>query len=90
MNWLPVTTAFVTDRGDWKPRLAVGRLPAGDATELSAMVARILAYPGRAETHDWRSRIAWVSDANPNFQAISDRRGGAGRGAGILRPHHLS
>ena len=58
-----------TTQDSWRPDLAIGRLPAGNAQELSALVTKILA---RAETPIRANGLtAWISDTNKAFQAIS-------------------
>ena len=46
---------------DWSPDLAIGRLPAIDAADLSAMVAKIIAYE-TADSDDWSRRVVVAAD----------------------------
>ena len=55
--------------GSWRPDLAIGRLPAGNAQELSALVAKILA---RTKASSRTEHFAtWISGADNAFQSIS-------------------
>jgi len=64
---------FVSIRGgDWLPDLAIGRIPAVDSAELTAVVRKLLAY-AHTPAGPWRQRAALVSDMNIGFQAISDK-----------------
>ncbi|MBT4523071.1 MAG: hypothetical protein HOC23_23965 [Halieaceae bacterium] len=64
---------FVTVTGeDWRPDLAIGRIPAVTAAELSAVVGKIIRYAQDPVEHQWHSQIAWVTDMNTEFQAISN------------------
>ncbi|MFT6286990.1 MAG: hypothetical protein ACJA09_001742 [Alcanivorax sp.] len=60
------------DGDDWRPDLAIGRLPAGSANELSTMVAKLLRYAQNAPDGSWRNRTTWISDVDPEFQNISN------------------
>lgn len=74
---------FVTVAGDdWRPDLAIGRLPAGNEEELSDMVAKLLQYSEVGAEGESRNRSIWISDADPLFQRISNSLadGLAGRG----------
>lgn len=57
---------------DWRPDLAVGRLPAGNAAELSVMVSKLLRQAKSSPDAQWRTRTAWIAGAEPRFKAISD------------------
>ncbi|MEA3345718.1 MAG: C25 family cysteine peptidase [Chloroflexota bacterium] len=58
---------------DGLPDLAVGRLPAQNARQMQAMVAKILAYEEGAPTGDWGRRLLFVADDDdPLFVAIND------------------
>ena len=57
--------------GDELPDLAVGRLPACTAAELSAMVAKIVAYEAEAGA-EWQNQLAFANDkadASGNYAA---------------------
>lgn len=55
--------------GSWRPDLAIGRLPAGNIQELSALVAKILARA--TASNRTRNLTAWISGAERVFQSIS-------------------
>lgn len=57
---------------DWRPDLAIGRLPAGNEEELSGMVAKLLQYAEDSPQGSWRNRTTWISDIDPGFQRISN------------------
>lgn len=57
---------------DWRPDLAVGRLPAATPDELSTMVSKILRYAQATAPGDWRDLTTWISDSDTAFQTISD------------------
>jgi hypothetical protein len=57
---------------DWRPDLAIGRLPAGSEEELSGMIAKLLHYAEDSPAGKWRNRATWVSDIDPGFQRISN------------------
>lgn len=50
---------------DLLPDLAIGRLPAKSADELSAVVGKILAYETDRTPGRWRGRVAYIAD-NPD------------------------
>ena len=53
---------------DWRPELAIGRMPAGTPDELRWMIEKRLAYAREAGPGPWRREIAWVTDATESFQ----------------------
>jgi hypothetical protein len=58
---------------DGVPELAIGRIPAASAQELSEYIAKIIAY--EAATGDWTRRAVFAADAldaGGNFSASSD------------------
>lgn len=57
---------------DWRPDLAIGRLPASSEEELSGMVAKLLHYAKQSPEGSWRNRTTWISDIDPGFQRISN------------------
>ncbi|MDZ4731718.1 MAG: C25 family cysteine peptidase [Xanthomonadales bacterium] len=64
---------FVSIHGDdWRPDLAIGRIPAANAAELTAVVQKLLAY-AKAPAGQWRQHMALVSDMNSDFQTISSQ-----------------
>ncbi len=62
-----------TDVADWRPQLAIGRLPARNPLELSQMVGKILDYQNQTRVGPWRRNIAWITDRNDRFQDISNQ-----------------
>ncbi len=66
---------FVAAPDDWRPQLAIGRIPAADSAELDRVVAKILTHAQGATVGAWQQRVALVSDMNPGFQEISTRLG---------------
>ena len=62
----------VLDEEDWRPGLAIGRLPVADLSELHDIVGKILAYNKDSEPGPWRRRFAVVSDSTPEFQKYSE------------------
>jgi hypothetical protein len=75
---------------DWRPDLAIGRIPASSAGELSLIIAKLIRYSSQAEIGPWRRSVAWVTDKNPNFQKFSKDLAGdlskAGFGARLIYP----
>jgi len=71
-------SAYADVNHDGVPELAVGRLPAITAAELSRLVAKIIAYEASAPA-DWQKRLVLTTD-NPdnggNFAASSDQIAG--------------
>jgi hypothetical protein len=60
--------------GDDKPDLALGRVPAREADQVRAFVAKTLTYEQSAPTGEWRSRVLAVADGQePAFQADAQR-----------------
>lgn len=79
--WLGETAAdnrFVSVDGpsDYLPDMAVGRIPATSAAEVTAVVNKIVAYETTAPSGDWQNRVVFVADNNSdsagNFHAYSD------------------
>jgi hypothetical protein len=61
-NW------YVTVSGtDVLPDLHIGRLPAASASEVEAMVAKILAYEQAPNSRTWEERLLLVADAPDEF-----------------------
>ncbi|MDW8319671.1 MAG: C25 family cysteine peptidase, partial [Anaerolineae bacterium] len=64
--------------GDYLPDMAIGRIPARNPADVTAMVNKILAYedPLQAPDGDWQSRAVFVADnyadSAGNFHALSD------------------
>ncbi len=58
--------------GDEFPDLAVGRFPVIEPPEVEAIVAKIVAYETALPSGDWRSRVLWVTNEEPNTQRSSD------------------
>ncbi|MFH1681647.1 MAG: C25 family cysteine peptidase [Candidatus Eisenbacteria bacterium] len=48
--------------GDWAPDLAIGRLPAQDANEAAAMVAKIGGYAVPSTRGPWQGRVLFLAD----------------------------
>jgi len=69
---------------DWRPDLAIGRIPASTADELSGVVDKIIRYTETPADGDWRRRITWVTDSNAQFQAISNQLAQGLKSAGFL------
>ncbi len=81
--WIGETAAdnrYVSVDGpdDFLPDMAIGRIPAQTAADVTAAVDKILAYENPSQTPDgaWQSRVTFVADSatDPagNFQALSD------------------
>jgi len=65
---------FVTVHGDDDlPDLAIGRIPAADAAELTAVVQKLLVYAQSDVAEPWHQQAALVADASESFQDISDQ-----------------
>ncbi len=65
---------FVTLVGDdWRPDLAIGRIPAVSAGELKAVVRKIIDYVENPTGGEWQRRIGWVADTTASFQDISSQ-----------------
>jgi hypothetical protein len=60
---------------DALPDLLLGRLPVKSATELQALVAKIIGYETAPGGMDWRSRVAYVAD---NYRDAGGNIDGAG------------
>lgn len=66
--------AFVTLTGDdVYPDMAIGRLPANNASEAEAMVEKTIAYMQNPTPGAWRSRVVLVSDSERNLSARNDQ-----------------
>ena len=64
--------AMVSFDGDWRPELAIGRLPASNPMELGTMVNKIIAYESEPSFGPWRRNILWVTNEESRLQDISD------------------
>jgi len=64
---------FVAIHGDDDlPDLAIGRIPAADEAELTAVVQKLLAYAQSDIAEPWHQQAALVADASDDFQRISN------------------
>ncbi len=79
--WIGETAAdnrFVAVDGpdDYLPDMAVGRIPARNPADVTAVVNKILAYETTATAGPWQSRAVFVADdfanRDGNFHALSD------------------
>lgn len=79
--WIGETAAdnrFVSADGpeDYLPDMAIGRIPARNPADVTAVVDKILAYENIAADGPWQSRITFVADdyanAAGNFHELSD------------------
>ncbi len=79
--WIGETAAdnrYVSVDGpdDYLPDMAIGRIPAKTPAEVTAVVAKIIAYETTTPSGDWQRRAVFVADdySNPagNFHALSD------------------
>ena len=79
--WLGETAAdnrFVSVDGpdDYLPDMAIGRIPARTAADVTAAVNKIIAYETTAPSGDWQQRVVFVADSNMDqagdFHAFSD------------------
>ncbi len=69
-NWF---VRFGSDPEDYRPSLAIGRLPAQNVNQLDAMVNKILRYEEAPPGGDWRSRALLVADDDETtFTTMSD------------------
>ncbi len=57
---------------DLKPEMAIGRLPVVHPEEVSAIVAKILAYSESPELGPWRRDVVWVTNEEAVMQSWSD------------------
>ncbi len=57
---------------DLKPELAIGRLPVIEPDEVSAIVAKTVAYLEKPEIGPWRRDVLWVTNEEPVMQGWSD------------------
>jgi hypothetical protein len=77
---VPADNRFVSVDGanDYLPDMAIGRIPARTAADVTNAVTKILAYEDTVQTPDgaWQSRVVMVADdyadPNGNFHAASD------------------
>ncbi len=67
--------AFGDGSGDTLPDMAIGRLPANNATEASAMVSKILNYEQNPPAGFWRSTISFVADSKYTASGAIDGAG---------------
>jgi hypothetical protein len=66
-NW------FVSVEGqDDLPDMAVGRFPAVEPAEVTAIVEKTIAYQKQSDWGDWRRRILWITSEQLGFQHMSD------------------
>ncbi len=47
---------------DWVPDIAIGRIPANSAEEVSVVVNKIIDYDNDPEFGEWRNRLLWLGD----------------------------
>ena len=68
--------ASVDGPGDYLPDMAIGRIPATNAADVTAVVNKIIAYETVAPAGAWQERVIFVADnyLDPagNFHAFSD------------------
>src|SRR5262249_28087712 len=50
--------------GDTVPDVAVGRIPADSATELTAMIRKIMTYEAQLNTGSWQRKLNFVAGAS--------------------------
>jgi hypothetical protein len=62
-------------RDDLLPDLALGRLPAKDPAELSALVAKLLAHEGAPTDVTWQARALLVADNYRDASGVADTSG---------------
>ena len=67
--------SFGDGAGNPLPQMAIGRLPAGSAADVSAMVAKILTYEQNPPAGDWRNKIAFVADRAFDTSGTPDAAG---------------
>lgn len=66
-NW------FVSvDGEDDLPDMAVGRFPAVEPAEVTAIVEKTIRYQKQSDWGDWRRRILWITSEQLGFQHMSD------------------
>ncbi|HRZ13376.1 MAG TPA: C25 family cysteine peptidase [Kiritimatiellia bacterium] len=84
-DWSAQDSWFAAVNGnDFLADVGLGRLPVSGATDLTGIVAKIVAYDGLAATNSWRKKALLVADANDginDFDADSDS---------VVDPHLLS
>ncbi len=69
-NWF---VRFGSDPEDYRPSMAIGRLPAQNVDQVKAMVDKIVRYEQAAPGGDWRSRALLVADDDEQtFATMSD------------------
>ncbi len=69
-NWF---VRFGSDPEDYRPSMAIGRLPAQSVDQVKAMVDKILRYEQAAPDGDWRARALLVADDDEQtFTTMSD------------------
>ncbi len=75
---------FVAVAGDdWRPDLAIGRLPVARPEEVTAIVDKILAYARLAEIGPWRRNVLWITNDQKRYQRVSDDLADGMRGKGF-------
>ena len=68
-NWL----VSFGGEDDYRPSMAIGRLPAQNVEQLEAMVKKTLAYESAPPSGDWRRRVLLVADDDDQaFAQMSD------------------
>ncbi|MBM3288501.1 MAG: hypothetical protein FJY88_14315, partial [Candidatus Eisenbacteria bacterium] len=61
-QWFVDNLVGTGERLDFLPDMHVGRLPAGNTTELQNMVSKLTAYESFERDGNWRNRVLFVSD----------------------------
>ncbi len=61
--------------GTTLPDMAIGRLPADSAADVSAMVAKVVSYEQTPAEGDWKTKIAFVSDNSYDKDGNADGGG---------------
>ena len=61
------------DGDDFKPDLAIGRLPVVTSKEVTAIVDKLITYASLSEVGPWRRNILWITNEQLRLQRVSDR-----------------
>ncbi len=61
-----------TSESDSTPRLAIGRLPVTERSEVSAIVQKSIRYVNEAGPGPWRRSVLWISNGDAFPRSLSD------------------
>lgn len=77
-NWF-----VALDPDSFHPQLAIGRFPVVEPEEVSAIVAKTIAYAEASDLGPWRRNALWITEDNDLFREISNALAGQLAEAGL-------